>query len=161
MVGMEELAAMIRKLGDHFPLRVTEWLAAGMLLSWGVSTLNAPASIWQSAINQPLGYWAGQDFWGALAVALALGRLVALFINGALQRSPHARALGAFLSCLIWFQLTLGVLTFTWAAPAASFYPWLFLADVYNVYRASRDARLSDTMRRPRRNRAVPDAATS
>lgn len=153
-------ATMLLKLGDHFPLRVTEWLVAGMLLSWGVATLNMPATEWNVAINRELADLAGRTFWGLYAVALGVMRLAALFVNGAIRRSPHARAIAAFLSCLIWSQLTLAAFTFTWAAPSMSFYPWLLVADVYNVWRAARDAKLSDMKARHRRG-AVPDAATT
>lgn len=135
---------MLVRLSDHLPLRITEWLVSGILLTWGVYCLNAPASIWDDPVNWQIAEFGSQGFWGSYAFVLGLVRMAALFINGALRRSPHARAIGAFLSLLIWVQMTLGLLTAQWMGLAAIIYPWLCIADFYNVFRAAQDARISD-----------------
>lgn len=150
---------MLIRLADHFPMRVTEWLLSGVLFSWGVSVLNAPAFVWDMPINNALAKFGSQDQWGCFAVCIGLTRMLALFINGAVRKSPHARTIGAFLSCLVWSQLTLAMFAAPWIAVSAAVYPWLFMAEVYNVSRAARDARLSDNTARQAGRRAVPDAA--
>jgi hypothetical protein len=152
---------MVISLGNHFPMRVTEWLASGFLLSWGVGVLNAPAIAWDQPLNHALvALGPNREFWGWLAIAVALTRLVSLFVNGAVRRSPHARAIGAFVTCLIWSQLTLAFIAVPWVAISAVIYPWLLVADSYNVLRASADARRSDDRARARQDigRAVPNA---
>ena len=146
---------MVLRLQDHFPLRITDWLLASILTTWGLAALAVDPVVWQLHINHELGEFASQDVWGSVTVALGMIRLTALFINGALRRSPHARAIGSFLTCFVWLQLTLGVFTAPMSTISAFVYPWLLIADFYNVFRASQDAKFSDMkamaiQRRPR-----------
>lgn len=151
---------MILKLQDHFAVRVADWLVAGCLVSWGMALLGAPAEIWNHPIHSELAKLGSQTFWGAFAMALGTVRLGALFVNGAVRRTPHLRALGAFLTLFIWSQLLLGLLASTLPSNAAIFYPWLLLADMYNVYRAAQDAKFSDLRARALEG-AAKDAATA
>lgn len=140
----DRLRTMLVKLTDHFPMRVTEWLVAGILLSWGLFCINASPAVWDMPVNRELSMFGTQDQWGSVALSIGLVRMIALFINGAMRRSPHARAFGAFMSAFLWLQLSFGVLIQPFYSLSAIIYPWLFVADVYNVFRAARDARISD-----------------
>lgn len=140
------LIVMVRKLQDHFPLRICDWLISGILLSWGLACLAAPSDVWELPINHELANLAPQFGWGTAATALGMIRLGALFVNGAMRRSPHLRAVGAFFSLFLWMQLTLAVLTGHLPALAAIIYPWLLIGDFYNVYRAAQDAKFSDSL---------------
>lgn len=137
----------VTRVGIHFHDRATEWLLALVTASWGLIYLSSDPSLWQAPSLQPLARIGGQELWGIVAFTLGVTRLAALFINGSQRKSPHARAICAFFSCLIWFQLTLGLLVSLPQPLALAVYPWLFATDTYNVWRASRDARRSDSVR--------------
>jgi hypothetical protein len=75
-------------------------------------------------------------------IVFGLVRLMILLINGAWRRSPHGRAVTAFLCCFFWTQIVLSFApTFGFAFVMAC--GWLG-ADVINVMRAMRDARTVD-----------------
>lgn len=139
-----DLNMMILKLQTHFPLRVADWLTAGILLSWGIACLNIEPAVWSLPIYSGLRTFASQETWGTLSTVLGATRMIALFINGSMRRTPHIRALGAFFTVFIWLQLTLGMFVSATPTIAIAIYPWLCLADMYNVYRAAQDARESD-----------------
>lgn len=132
------------RIRQHFTERATEWLVAGMLITWGYECLTADPAVWNLPINSALRTVAGQKTWGTIALSIGLIRLAALYINGAMRRSPHLRSVGAFLSCFLWLQLTLGVMLSELHSLAFAFYPWLFFADFYNAQRAARDAGFVD-----------------
>lgn len=135
---------MIVKLQQHFPLRVTDWLLGGILTTWGMLCLYLDPAAWELPIYSGLRAFASQQAWGSVALILGSMRMTALFVNGAVRRTPHVRGVGAFLSVLIWLQLSLAMFQAEVATVAVAIYPWLFVADIYNVYRASQDARDSD-----------------
>lgn len=138
------LKMAILKLQEHFPLRICDWLVAGFLTTWGLACLAAQPDVWALPVNRELANIGPQGLWGAAAVALGLVRLAALFINGAVRRTPHVRAGFAFLTMFIWLQLTLGVFSASVPSLSVIVYPWLLLADTFNVFRAAQDAKFSD-----------------
>ncbi len=126
-----------------FP-RLAEWFAAGVLLLIGIVLMLNDGMM---AASTGRGYQlllaiADQPTWATTMVLFAVCRLTILLINGAWRRSPHLRALSAFLSCFFWTQITLSfapVFGFAFAMAAG----WLAL-DMTNVMRAMRDARTVD-----------------
>lgn len=129
---------------DAFFPRLAEWFAAGVLFALG----------WMLMVNDDLmatgtgrGYHlmlkiAGQETWCAILIGFGLVRLMILLVNGAWRRSPHGRAVTAFVSCYFWTQIALSFApTFGFAFIMAC--GWLG-ADVVNVMRAMRDARSVD-----------------
>lgn len=137
------LRMIVLKLQDHFPMRVTDWLLASILCTWGIAALWIDPTTWNQPIYSGLNYFP-REVWAAVGIIIGISRLIALFINGALRRTPHVRAVGAFLSCWVWWWLALGMLTAHQISFGIGVYPWLLIAEVYNVYRAASDARLSD-----------------
>lgn len=142
---------MIVKLTKTFPIRVTEWLLAGIMFSWSIACWNLAPTDWASPLYSGLSRLAAQNTWAFLAFWIGVARLVALTINGAWRPSPHLRAAGAFLACFMWLQISLGMMIADVRATGVAIYPWLLLADIYNVFRASHDARLSDDRARAAR----------
>lgn len=140
-----QLRMIILKLSQHMPQRATEWLLAGILLSWGVTCLYVPAAVWNGPAYSGLRGMADQTTWGVFAAGLGMVRLAALFVNGAVRRSPHARLIGAALSMFLWLQLSLAMFQGEVQAIAIAIYPWFLLTDLFNVHRAAQDARVSDT----------------
>jgi hypothetical protein len=151
---------MLISLHEHFPIRVTDWLVSAMLFSWGFALFAVDPHVWMLPTFSGLRFIASQGTWAAIATLLGVIRLVALFVNGAVRRSPHLRGFCAFVSIFIWVQLSLGVLVSDYVGPGVAIFPWLALADVLNVYRAAKDAHTSDHTAEQRRRsaaRSVPD----
>lgn len=155
MVSTKEVKSMLVSLHEQFPVRVTDWLLSAILLSWGVALFSVSPAVWNLPTFSGLSVIATQLTWAATATFIGLGRVAALFINGAVRRSPHARALGAGLSIFIWVQLSLGVVFSDQIGPGIAIFPWLALADMLNVYRACNDAKVSDIKARDRRRAVV------
>lgn len=142
-------------LHSHFPIRITDWLVSAMMFSWGLSLFAVDPRVWALPTFSGLSVIAGQYTWAAIASTIGLARLAALFVNGAIRRSPHLRGIGAFLSIFIWAQLSLGVLFGDMVGPGIAIFPWLALADMLNVYRAAVDARAADTLAQRERGLAA------
>jgi hypothetical protein len=145
---------MIVKLTKTFPIRVLEWLLAGIMFSWSIVCWNLRPHEWASPIYAGLAQLGDQNTWAFFAFWIGATRLAALMINGAWRPSPHLRAAGAFLACFMWLQITLGLLAVDVRTWALAVFPWLFLADIYNVFRAANDAGLADDRARAERSQA-------
>lgn len=135
---------MIVKLTRTFPVRVTEWLLASIMFTWAIACWNIAPEQWAMPGYSGLARVANSNTWAFFAFWIASLRLAALFINGAWRPSPHLRAAGAFLSCFMWLQLSFGQFSTVDFNLGIALYPWFLVADIYNVFRASHDARLSD-----------------
>lgn len=143
---------MLVSLHEHFPIRVTDWLLSLILFSWGVALFGLDPRVWALPIYSGLSNLASQSTWALVAAVIGALRLSALFVNGAVRPSPHLRGVGAFLAIFIWVQLSLSQIFFSdMAGAAVAIYPWLAFADMFNVYRAAKDARIADTKARDRR----------
>lgn len=152
---------MIVKLTKTFPVRVMEWLLAGIMLSWSIVCWQLTPVEWQSPVYVGMARLADANTWAFFAFWIGLLRLACLTINGAWRPSPHLRAAGAFLACFMWLQITLGAMAADLRITAIAIYPWLLLADIYNVFRASHDARLSDERAREARVAGASEGADS
>lgn len=135
---------MMVSLHEHFPLRITDWLLSAIMLSWGLTLIAVDPQVWALPTFSGLNWIASQLACAAVATVIGLARIAALIVNGAIRRSPHLRLIGAFLSIFIWVQLSLGVLYSELVGPGIAIFPWLAIADLFNVYRAAEDARASD-----------------
>jgi hypothetical protein len=136
---------MLISLHEHFKIRITDWLVSAILLSWGFALFAVRPEVWALPTFSGLRMWnTSQQFWATLTTCVALIRIGSLFVNGAVRRSPHLRGFGAFLSVFVWFQLSLGIMFGDMVGPAVAIFPWLMLADIFNVYRAAGDARGAD-----------------
>jgi len=124
-----------------------DWIVEGIVLTWGVTCLNVSPMDWQMPAYSSLRGYASQATWGLAMVVLGIARLTALYINGSMRRTPHTRMAGAFLTAFVWLQLSFAMATADAAAIAGiAIYPWLFLADIYNVYRAAQDAEMAASL---------------
>lgn len=142
---------VIVRLSQHFPVRVCEFLLASISISWGIVAFNLSPEAWNQSAYIGLARIAEPRTWGVVLFVIGVLRLIALIRNGGWRPSPHLRAAGAFLSCFAWLQITLGIFSAPLANTGMAVYPWLLLADIYNVFRASHDARLSDERARQAR----------
>lgn len=152
---------MLISLHEHFRVRATDWLLSAILFSWGLNILAMKPEVWSLPIYSGLASIAPQQTWSIYAIGLGLVRIGALFVNGAIQRSPHARMIGAFLAIFIWVQISLGLIASNASGDGVSIFPWLAFADAFNCYRAARDARESDHKAQQRRRSVARGAVLS
>jgi hypothetical protein len=157
----DRISMMIVKLTNTFPIRVMEWLLAGIMLSLSLFYWQLTPAEWSHPIYSGLARLAESNTWAFFAFWIGAMRLGALTINGAWRPSPHLRTIGAFLACFMWLQISLGVMTADVKAAELAIFPWLLLADIYNVFRASSDARVSDDRARQARRAGVCEGANS
>lgn len=155
------MRAMLVSLHEHFKIRVTDWLLSAILLSWGFALFAVDPRVWDLPTYTGLSRIASQYCWAAAASMIGAARIAALFINGAIRRSPHLRCIGAFLAIFIWVQLSLGLLYSDLVGPGIAIWPWLAFADMFNVYRAAMDARASDHRATEQRRLAATRARAS
>lgn len=154
---------ILLKLTKTFPVRVAEWLLAGIMLSWSIAAWNLGPSDWSNPAFSGLARIANNTTWAFFAFWIAIARLAALIRNGGWRPSPHLRAAGAFLACFLWLQVSLGMFSADIRTTGIAVYPWLLLADIYNVFRASHDARISDDRARAAKSNepGVSESATA
>lgn len=153
---------VIIKLTKTFPIRVMEWLLACIMFSWGIVCWNLRPAEWAQPVFSGLATFGEQNTWAFFAFYIGAFRIAMLGINGAWRPSPHLRTVAAFLACFMWLQLTLGLLVADTRGVGVAIVPWLLFADIYNVFRASHDARLSDDRALTARDiRGVGDAVSA
>jgi hypothetical protein len=139
----DERYTMLIRFHHKFTNRATEWLFACFLLGWAITLFGFPTMFENSNGLQYGGLQVtfGQRGWAFGCAFMGLTRFVALYINGALRATPYIRMLMAFLSCFFWYEISLGL--FVSGVPTTSWamYPVILLFEMYNVLRASSDAR--------------------
>lgn len=127
-----------------FPLRVAEWLLAGVLFNWGVVILFHPGILAGRDAFTSLILVAPEKTWGVTCLLLGIIRTVVLTINGAWRPTPHIRALTAFLSCFIWMMICFALANNAQTSLGIATYPLFLVLESYSVNRAMTDARLAD-----------------
>lgn len=144
---MKLWAYMAGSLSATFPARASEWALALVLLnSAAVLTLNDTLFLDSASSYRALAAIATQDTWALLCLLAGLLRFVMLAVNGMWRRSPHLRALGAFMSCFFWFLISYGFFHTGTIALVTAVFPVLLLLDSYNVVRALGEGAVSDAI---------------
>ena len=137
------IVALVRGATHHFALRVSDWLLALMLTTFGL-VLNLSPDIFNGVHSfAVLAQMGPAARWSTVCLTIGTLRLAALVINGTFpvfRWSPHIRFTAALLSCFIWFQLTLGIALAPEITSALAVYPYLFLFDLYNTFLAASEA---------------------
>lgn len=128
--------------GQTFHVRVAEWLLACILASWGLMLLR-PEITFSTPAYVGLERIFSEVVWGWLCFVCGGLRLTALAINGLWRPSYFIRSITAFLSCFFWMQISLSFGGAGNASTGLAVYPWLLVADIYNVYRATVDGRVA------------------
>lgn len=142
-------AVLGRGAAHHFALRVSDWFAASVMLSFGMALLAWPSILHTFAYYALLSRILEDYLWGYVCLAIGVGRIAALTINGTfplLRWSPQFRLAMASLSSFIWFQITLGLLVNGQPTAMIAVYPQLFLFDMYNVFLAASEAGVSERL---------------
>jgi len=140
-------AHISRSLRETFPARASEWAMGVMLFNWAI-VLSFNADLFQSEtgliIYQGFNDLAPQPAWAVLCLVVGGGRLIVLAINGAWRRTPHLRTVCAFISCLVWFEISIGLMQNGLFATGLAVYPVLFVFEIFNVMRSIGEAGISD-----------------
>jgi len=143
---------LVRGAAHNFAIRVSDWFAASVMLSFGLLLLICGVTIGHDRTFALLWQYAPPWVWGYVCVAIGVGRIAALVVNGtfpAFRWSPTIRMWMALFSVFVWFQITLGMIIGNIGTTAIiAFFPNLFLFDLYNLFLAASEAGVSE-----RRNR--------
>ena len=134
---------VMRGATHNFAIRVSDWLLALMLATFGVILLTNPVTFESTPSFVLLQNMAPAASWGTVCMVVGLMRLFALGVNGTFpifRWSPHIRFTMALLSCFVWFQLALGIALSPTMNTAMAVYPYLFLFDMYNTFLAASEA---------------------
>lgn len=149
--GFEPQMIVVR-FQQTFPLRVSEWVMAVILVNIGFVLLLNP-EIFALPQHSAMARWANVYVWGWGCLLMGAVRFAVLVINGAWRASPHIRAVTAFLACFVWLEILLGLGASGVASIGLAVYPWFLVLDTYNVFRAASDAREADDKARARRGK--------
>lgn len=139
MIYLRPVTPMLKS----FDVRLSEWGLALVMLLVG-SILLGPDELFSRPSFDLLARVASEDVWGWGTLAIGASRLVVLLINGAWRRSPHMRALTAFASVFVWTQFSLSLMASAQFTTGLAVYPVFVLMDIYIVFRAAIEARMSD-----------------
>lgn len=126
---------------ETFPLRVPEWIAAAMMADWGRKVLAFPNMFATSPSFKAMGAILPQYGWGMLSVCLGGLGLIALAINGFWKATPFFRMAASFGRMFVWLQIQFGLLASGLPTTGTSIYVGLAALEIWNLYRASGDAR--------------------
>jgi len=128
---------------DHLRLRTISWVMSLNMTGFGLVLLANPEAMslpGRTVLYADLLRVASEHSWGVICVAIGVFRLLALGINGTFPSfpwSPYMRALGSFLSCLIWFTIELGAMQAGTLILALDVYATFLLFDVISLYTAA------------------------
>lgn len=126
---------------DHAGVRFTEWLGATPLLGIGAVLYLQPGVFTTTPSFASLAVWFSEAVWTNIILAVAVGRLLALLINGSFrsfQHSPTIRFGASCVAALFWMLFTVGVFT-AWRDAGGSptgvvAYGTLLLLEIRNAY---------------------------
>ncbi|WLJ71142.1 hypothetical protein [Sphingomonas phage Carli] len=154
---------LIQSLKTHFPARALEWFGAGIMFTYGYYVVTHPQLFTAPATAQLFsGLVRIAEFFGqppiaigVLAILTGLIRGGALFVNGAITKTPLVRLLTAFASAYLWTSVTLGLVMSDVANTGLVVYPWLLIADIVSGYRAGYDLVIAESVAKQARAQNV------
>lgn len=126
---------------ETFPLRASEWALAFIMFSWGLICFSYPGMFTSNYTFSGMAAMASQQTWAVGALVMGSIGLVALAINGFWRATPFIRAACAALRAGMWLTITFGLFATDNPTTGLAIYPWLFILDMWNIYRAMSDAR--------------------
>lgn len=145
---------LIQRLKTHFPARAIEWLMAGIMFTWGYYIVTHPQLFTAPETKAVFsGIVRVSDFFGQppvtiglMAVLTGFTRAAALFVNGAVTKTPLVRLMTAFVSAYLWTSICVGLWLSDVANTGLVIYPWFVLADVVSGYRAGYDLVIAESV---------------
>ncbi len=151
---------LIQRLKPPFPARAIEWLMAGVLFTWGYYVTTHP-QLFSAPETKVLfsGIVRISDFFGRppvtiglMAVLIGFTRGVALFVNGAVTKTPLVRLMTAFMSAYLWTSICVGLWLSDVANTGLVVYPWFVFADIVSGYRAGYDLVIAESVAKQSRS---------
>lgn len=132
--------------------RGLEWLFGGMMVAWGSVIMFFP-QMFNHKIYESLLTLAPTYIWGAIAVSLGIGRIIALLINGLWKRNPLIRFAGALYGMMWWSLLgTCYVIAIikhdAVPSPMLACFPLFVIFEGVSVYRCGKDMCYMGSLRR-------------
>lgn len=126
---------------ETFPLRIPEWICAGMMTLWGWTVLTVGGLFSSNPSFAGMAAIMPQWTWGLWATSLGLAGLLALAINGFWKPTPFIRIVSAFGRTFLWIQIEFGLLATGEPTTGTTIYVGLAALEIWNIYRAAGDAR--------------------
>lgn len=151
---------LIQRLKTHFPARAIEWLMAGVLFTWGYYVITHP-QLFSAPETKALlsGIVRISNFFGQppvtiglMAILIGFTRGVALFVNGAVTKTPLVRLVTAFMSAYLWTSICVGLWLSDVANTGLVVYPWFVFADIVSGYRAGYDLVIAESVAKQSRS---------
>ena len=129
-------------LQETFEARASEWALTAAILSLAfVFFMNGHMYV-QPEFSGLRDIINSQAVWAWIFLLIGSTRLMVLLINGMYWRTPHFRAITAFLSTGVWFLFCVGFARN--GDILIALMPWVFFLDAYNTKRAAREAGKSE-----------------
>lgn len=137
---------MLARFFNSHADRSIEWFSALAMLSWCITLMRPGDTFAAYPLYAEFGRYGLTESRLALAFgAVAVVRLVALFVNGRWPRSPILRMLGSGGGVLLWGQVAvlqlIGAAANGVPSTGPGIYALLALAEALCIYRAAFDAR--------------------
>lgn len=154
---------LIQSLKTHFPARALEWFGAGVMFTYGYYVVTHP-QLFTAPETRALfsGLARIAEFFGQPPIAIGIMAIVtgliragALFVNGAVTKTPLVRLMTSFASAYIWTSVTLGLVMADVANTGLVVYPWLLIADIVSGYRAGYDLVIAESVAKQARAQHV------
>jgi hypothetical protein len=117
-------------------------MLTGATLSLAVVFLLNTQMFYSEAFQGLRGINSSQQFWSCTLACVGAVRLSVLLINGSYYRTPHGRAITAFICSGVWFIFSVGFLRN--GSMMIAIMPWIFFNDAYNTIRAAKEAGKSE-----------------
>lgn len=136
----------LESLQETFEARASEWALTGAVLSLAAIFFLNGEMFYGESLYGIRNMINDRFIWAWLFLSVGVVRLAVLLVNGAYWRTPHFRALTAFLCTGVWFLLLIGFMKS--GSILAAIMPWVFFLDAYNVKRASLEAGKSEFVQR-------------
>lgn len=113
---------------QHAGARFSEWIGAGLLAGWGYVLWAQPGIFEISRSFQRLEQWGDQAAWANILLSAAAVRIIALFINGTMERmrkhTPTMRFIASWIAFMAWALVALGMF-YAWRDSGGSPTGWI------------------------------------
>lgn len=125
--------------------RELEWAAALILFVWGTALL-MPGDTFSRPTMAGFASIAGETTWGLATVAIAMFRMLGLWINGNWYRSPTLRFVTTLIGAGLWIFMGLAFSHDGYPGTPTGEHVCLMLAclDVFSALRSARDQSRND-----------------
>lgn len=142
-----------KSLGATFEARASEWALTGAVLSLSTVFMFNSSMFYSPSFAGLRDIIGSRYVWTMLLLIVGLLRLSVLCVNGMYWRTPHLRAITAFICSGVWFLFCMGFMQN--GSLMIAVMPWVFALDAYNAKRASREAGLSESIHRHAKSKGL------